>query len=79
MMMEPGAQVSEQDFEGYQELEGEPMRVFLWRCHCADELGFDPGAACAIAEGDEDLHELAALIERGCPPQTALRILAPLT
>jgi hypothetical protein len=32
-----------------------------------------------VAEDDRyDLHRLVELVERGCPPELALRILAPL-
>jgi hypothetical protein len=30
------------------------------------------------ADGDVDLHDLLNLIDRGCPPHLAARILAPL-
>jgi len=30
------------------------------------------------ADGDVDLHDLLKLVDRGCPPDLAVRILAPL-
>jgi hypothetical protein len=38
-----------------------------------DELAKQLSRECAI-----DLHALIELVERGCPPQLAARILAPL-
>jgi hypothetical protein len=41
--------------------------------------GVDPSLAAAIAaEPAIDVHALIELIERGCPPHLAARILAPL-
>ncbi len=41
--------------------------------------GFDNSLATRLA-GDEavDLHELLVLLDRGCPPELAARIAAPL-
>jgi len=41
--------------------------------------GFDaPLAASVAADRAMDLHALIELVERGCPPRLAARILAPL-
>jgi hypothetical protein len=41
--------------------------------------GFAPHLAASIAsERAMDLHALTELVERGCPPELAGRILAPL-
>jgi hypothetical protein len=41
--------------------------------------GFEPPLALALAQdGRYDLHALIELVERGCPPRLAIRILAPL-
>ncbi len=41
--------------------------------------GFDPElAACLAADRAVDVHALIELVERGCPPRLAARILAPL-
>jgi hypothetical protein len=41
--------------------------------------GFEPDAARRLAcQGQADLHALLELIDRGCPPTLAARILAPL-
>jgi hypothetical protein len=57
-------------------VETEIERVERWR---ADELiraGYDPaGAAELAARLDIDLHSATDLVERGCSPDLALRIL----
>ncbi len=57
-------------------IETELERVERWR---ADELmraGYDPAAAADIAARiDIDLHGAIQLLERGCPPDLAVRIL----
>jgi hypothetical protein len=57
-------------------VETELERVERWR---ADELmraGVDPAAAVEIAASLEvDLHAAIALLEHGCPPELAARIL----
>jgi hypothetical protein len=41
--------------------------------------GFAPDLADAVArECGMDLHALLGLVDRGCPPHLAVRILAPL-
>jgi hypothetical protein len=41
--------------------------------------GFEPDLSAAVA-GDPriDVHEMLELVDRGCPPDLAVRILAPL-
>jgi hypothetical protein len=52
----------------------------LWRSGVLLQAGCDPALARALAaDGDIDLHDLLNLIDRGCPPALAARILAPLT
>ena len=53
--------------------------VASWRRQQLIASGFEPGLAWRIArEGGYDLHALIELVERGCPPELAVRILAPL-
>jgi hypothetical protein len=61
------------------ESEKEAREVTRWRCEQLTDVGFAPPAASRLA-GDPryDLHALIELVERGCPPDLALRILAPL-
>ncbi len=41
--------------------------------------GFDAPLAASLTQDDAvDLHELLVLLDRGCPPQLAARILAPI-
>jgi hypothetical protein len=53
--------------------------VVRWRCEQLVGSGFAPALAASVAENnDYDLHALIELVERGCPPELAVRILAPL-
>lgn len=53
--------------------------VIAWRHTQLLRSGFPPGIAAGVAEDDRyDLHGLIELVERDCPPELALRILAPL-
>jgi hypothetical protein len=50
-----------------------------WRRRRLTAAGFEPRlAAELVAEPAVDLHELLVLLDRGCPPALAARILAPL-
>jgi hypothetical protein len=53
--------------------------VVRWRRERLTETGFSPELAAEVA-GNQlyDLHALIELVERGCPPPLAVRILAPL-
>ena len=54
-------------------------RTAGWRQVQLVRAGFAPPLAAAIArERAMDLHALIELVERGCPPEVAARILAPL-
>jgi len=56
-----------------------PADVVAWRRHVLEAAGFDPDLAHTLAlDARIDLHELLNLIDRGCPPELAARILAPL-
>jgi hypothetical protein len=53
-------------------------QVVQWRREQLVGSGFAPALAARVAENtDYDLHALIALVERGCPPELAVRILAP--
>ena len=49
-----------------------------WRRRRLIAAGFDEQLAAELTESGVDLHELLVLVDRGCPPQLAARILAPL-
>jgi hypothetical protein len=53
-------------------------QVVRWRREQLVGSGFAPALAARVAENtDFDLHALIELVERGCPPELAVRILAP--
>jgi hypothetical protein len=53
--------------------------VFDWRRRQLLAAGFETTLATRLARDDAyDLHALIELVERGCPPALASRILAPL-
>jgi len=60
-------------------LRGHPAGdVHAWRVCWLLESGFSQDLAQALAGTDIDLHALLELVDRGCPPELAARILAPL-
>jgi hypothetical protein len=53
--------------------------VAVWRRDQLVRSGFSDELAGRLASDPEyDLHRLIELVERGCPPELAVRILAPL-
>ena len=59
--------------------EGNKARILRWRAARLERAGFGASLALKVA-GDPgaDIHGLLELVDRGCPPQLAVRILAPL-
>ncbi|HZQ64368.1 MAG TPA: hypothetical protein VFA66_03985 [Gaiellaceae bacterium] len=56
------------------ETEGE--RIQRWRVEALERAGYSTSEAAELAAcGDVDLHLAVELLERGCPAETALRIL----
>jgi hypothetical protein len=54
------------------------LQVVSWRLRRLLEAGFGIELAEALAADRRmDLHALLSLVERGCPPGLAARILAP--
>jgi hypothetical protein len=54
-------------------------RYVDWRTQCLLCAGFDEREASRLGHDPAyDLHALLELVERGCPPSLAVRILAPL-
>jgi hypothetical protein len=50
-----------------------------WRARRLRSAGFEPSTAELIArESAFDVHALLELVDRGCPPALAVRIVAPL-
>ncbi len=58
---------------------GDQSSWVQWRSLRLRRAGFPSGLAERVArDGQLDLHELLELVDRGCPPHLAVRILAPL-
>ena len=56
--------------------ETEVERVERWRSEALEAAGYDPDSATLLAgRHDVDLHRAIEMVERGCSPETALRIL----
>jgi hypothetical protein len=60
----------------FEEIESPEVEAVLrWRFEELMRVGFDAGSALILAGHSEvDLHAVRRLIERGCPPDTALQI-----
>jgi hypothetical protein len=53
--------------------------IRTWRRRVLRQAGFRDELSRRLADdGDVDLHDLLKLVDRGCPPELAARILAPL-
>jgi hypothetical protein len=56
--------------------EPEQERVARWRAEALERAGYPAEAAAELAaRADIDLHLAVDLVEKGCPPETARRIL----
>jgi hypothetical protein len=56
--------------------QSEVERIERWRAEELERAGYEPRAAGRLAvRHDVDLHTAVDLLERGCPPDLALRIL----
>jgi hypothetical protein len=51
--------------------------VVAWRARRLREAGFPPALAEPLARTHVDLHALLELVDAGCPPRLAARILSP--
>ena len=54
-----------------------PVDVVGWRVLRLRDAGFPPALAETLARQHVDLHALLQLVDRGCPPRLAARILSP--
>ena len=52
------------------------LTVLRWRTERLIALGYELREAAFLAISRVDVHELERLIEKGCPPATAVRIAA---
>ena len=59
-------------------LDGPPVDVVAWRRCRLLEAGFPERLAVRLANAAVDVHALLQLVDRGCPPELAARILAPI-
>jgi hypothetical protein len=57
---------------------GPPVDVVAWRACRLREAGFPALLAAELAPQRVDLHALLELVDAGCPPHLAARILSPL-
>jgi hypothetical protein len=65
--------------ETHTRIDNEAHDVVAWRRDQLVLAGFPLGLAARLANDPVfDLHALIELAERGCPPELAARILAPL-
>jgi hypothetical protein len=56
--------------------ETEQQRIESWRLEALERAGYDRKSAAVLAcRKDVDLHQAIALLQRGCSPQLAVRIL----
>ena len=57
-------------------VETESAKVERWRAEALENAGYDLDSALQLAaRPDVDLHRAIELLEVGCPPELALRIL----
>ncbi len=57
-------------------VETETEKVERWRAEALEKVGYDIVSAYELAtRSDVDLHRAIELVESGCPPEVALRIL----
>lgn len=57
---------------------GNVVDLTTWRRHRLLDAGFDATLAAQLAaDVQRDLHALLQLVDRGCPPELAARILSP--
>jgi hypothetical protein len=54
------------------------LEIMSWRVELLRGAGFGEALADRVArDGRHDIHALLELVDRGCPPELAARILAP--
>jgi hypothetical protein len=57
-------------------LDVELQRIERWRLEALERAGYPPADAVELAvRHDVDLHRAVQLVQQGCPPELALRIL----
>ena len=57
-------------------IETEEQRIEGWRMEVLERVGYDRRSAALLAcRKDIDLHQATSLVQNGCAPELALRIL----
>ena len=75
----PGMTINHLAPSGACSVDGPPVDVITWRLCRLVEFGFDQDLAHLLASTPAvDVHALLQLVDRGCPPVLAARILSPL-
>jgi hypothetical protein len=64
-----------EDMQTLEPRHDEREKVQSWRLHVLIEAGFPFELAERLADSDVDLHGAVGLIENGCAPEIAVRIL----
>lgn len=54
----------------------EELEVVRWRTQRLLEIGYELREAARLAFSRIDIHDLERLVDRGCPLETAVRIVA---
>lgn len=54
------------------------MDVVAWRARRLLEAGFSRSQADELSRSTVDIHAVLQLVDAGCPPHLAARILAPI-
>ena len=60
---------------GQEAIDHDELLVYNWRVSQLKRLGV-PERLAEIYAGHVDWHQIARLVQRGCPPQLALRIVS---
>ena len=68
-----GEPIMEPAVTGHQAVDDEELLVHNWRVARLTQLGI-PRAMAEVEADRLDWHQVARLVQRGCPPQLALRI-----
>ncbi|BCT78213.1 hypothetical protein SCMU_40550 [Sinomonas cyclohexanicum] len=59
--------------------DNEEERIVAWRARLLRDAGFPATLAARMAAArGVDIHELLSLVDKGCPPELAVRIAGPL-
>ena len=65
----------EPSITGHESVDHNELLVHTWRVAQLARLGI-PGLLAEIHADHLDWHQIARLVQRGCPPQLALRIVS---